>query len=162
MSDVCMVFSCIFRRLRIRARRHSRLQIRNLFSQDQMKFSCDSHKTQREIQDVSKVNRNARDKILSSRLIWVGGEKEERKHCIEEQKKCSVNRLFLSSCFFTRGRTFDFFFFFPYPLQVHFLRWYFSVCLLTCHSDCQGLFSNITVNVPLKEKLIFLIEAWSI
>lgn len=112
MSDVCMAFSCIFRRLRIGARRHSRLQIRNLCSQDQMKFSCNSHKAQREIQGVSKVNRNARDKILRSRLIWV--DREERKHCIDEQKKCSVNKFFLSSCFFTaRRRTSDFFF--PLP-----------------------------------------------
>lgn len=75
MSDDCMAFSCIFRRLRIRARRHSRFQIRNLFSQDQMKFSCGSHKAQREIQGVSKVNRNARDRMLGSRLIWVSREK---------------------------------------------------------------------------------------
>lgn len=39
-----------------------------------MKFSCDSHKGQREIQGVSKVNRDARDEVLGTRLIWVSRE----------------------------------------------------------------------------------------
>lgn len=34
--------------------------------------------------------------------------------------------------------------------------------LLTCHSDCEGLFYSITVIVSLEEKMIFFIEAWSI
>lgn len=46
-----------------------------------MKFCCDSDKAQREIQDASKVNRNARDKIHRSRLIWVGKEKKEKTLC---------------------------------------------------------------------------------
>lgn len=41
-----------------------------------MKFYCDSDKAQREFQDASKVDRNARDKIHRSRLIWVGREKK--------------------------------------------------------------------------------------
>lgn len=39
-----------------------------------MKFSCDSHKAQKETHNASKVNRNARDKIGISKLIRAGRE----------------------------------------------------------------------------------------
>lgn len=60
-----------------------------MFSQDQMKFSCDSHKAQKETHNASKVNRNARDKIGISKLIRAGRE-GKRGSMAWKSKRCEL------------------------------------------------------------------------
>lgn len=82
---------------------------------NQMKFYCDSDKAQREFQDASKVNRNAWDKILRSRLIWVGREKKEKTLCRRaEEVHCKQVFPF---CTLSQGREKQFWFFFS-PLTL--------------------------------------------